>query len=107
MWDRRRLQELAQQEADALTGDRLGRLHGAIVRYDGQTLEPKRADAELQSELAAALSAVSVDEIKLLFTVAPKSKVLERLLAARLDQKLAPEAAPVANQDEDSEPEQQ
>ena len=108
MWDRRKLQDLAQSEADVFGDRRISRLYAAVARYDGHVLERSAAEAEIMSELSAALSAVTANELRLLFTVAPTSKVLERLLAEC--EKRGPDLdrahKPADDQDEDSEPEQ-
>lgn len=108
MWDRRKLQELVQREADTFKDGRIGRLHAAVARYDGRTLERSPPETEITAELTAALSAVTAEELRLLFTVAPTSKVLERLLAEaeKHPPSLDRPQKPAADQDEDSEPEQ-
>ncbi len=108
MWDRQRLQELADQEAQLFADSRLARLHAAIVRHDGSALEALIPDAEASRELAEAMQALRLNELQKLQRVAPTSRVLVRLIseAAKYHPTPTPEPVPDVEPEDDSEPEQ-
>ena len=108
MWDRRKLEDLAAQEARAFQDPRWDRIYLAMERYSGTTHEKLIEKTEAQRELDAALDAVSYDDIKKQITGTPVDAFFDRMRQTKQvrDQERQQQTTPAPDHEPDDEPEQ-